>query len=153
MSAASPFGTKENTSISDRISANFNNVAPFNKATHNISFSFDFLGCRFKGQTREGHHGPILQIAAEIGKLPYSAEDAPLRRQIQALLLQSRALPHCRLAVATSQSLYCIAKIGISQPSTLIDLVSLSCSLMLETIPHLRALREILPSPYPSVTG
>lgn len=131
--------------ISHDIAEEMEKTPALGKPINNINFRFNLLGRTFQCQTREGHSGPVLQMAAALGHIPYSAENAVLRRQIHLIINETKILTHCRLAASAHQSIYCIGKVPLHTDINPIDLCALTCCVTLEALPYLRKISEILP--------
>jgi hypothetical protein len=131
--------------ISRDIAEEMDKTPALGKPINNVSFRFDLLGSTFQCQTREGQNGPMIQMAAEIGKIPYTAENSLLRRQVLDVINETKSLTHCRLAVSAHQAIYCIGKAPLARENNPIDLCALVCCLTMESLPYLRRIAEILP--------
>lgn len=110
-----------------------------------VEFSFSAYGLNFSCNTRLIEAGPILQIAAEIGSDPYTAEGAYLRDSAHAIIHASQSAPACRLMVSRQKRIYCVGRARLAQPWTPTALLSAAAGLILEVRPYLMVLRDILP--------
>ena len=111
----------------------------------NVVFSFQAYGLTFSANTRLIDTGPVLQIAADIGSDPYTAEGAALRDHAHAIIRASQGVPACRLMVSRQKRIYCVGRAAISEPWTPTSLLAAAAGLILEVRPYLLVLRDILP--------
>ena len=58
-----------------------------------VAFGFRACGLPFSAETRLTDTGPVLQIAADIGGDPYSAEGVEMREAVHAVIRSSHASP------------------------------------------------------------
>ena len=110
-----------------------------------VEFSFHAYGLNFSCNTRLIEAGPILQIAAEIGSDPYTAEGADLRDSAHAIIRASQDAPACRLMVSRQKRIYCVGRARLAEPWTPTALLTAAAGLILEARPYLMVLRDILP--------
>jgi hypothetical protein len=110
-----------------------------------VEFSFSAYGLNFSCNTRLIESGPILQITAEIGCDPYTAEGVHLRDSAHALIRASQEAPACRLMVSRQKRIYCVGRARVAEPWTPTALLTAAASLILEVRPYLLVLRDILP--------
>jgi len=111
----------------------------------NLTFGFKACGLPFSAETRLTESGPMLQIAAQIGDAPYSAEGVELRGTVHAIIRYSHASPSCRLMVSKQKRIYCIGKAHLGDTWTPTALLTVAAELVLEARPFLMVLREIMP--------
>ena len=119
-------------------------VALKNGSGH-VEFSFHAYGLNFSCNTRLIETGPILQIAADIGCDPYTAEGVHLRDSAHAIIRASQDAPACRLMVSRQKRIYCVGRARLAEPWTPTALLTAAASLILEVRPYLMVLRDILP--------
>ena len=110
-----------------------------------IEFAFHFLGMTFEANTRPTASGSVVQLSAEIGPLPFSAEGVATRRAVIAILDASQALSDARLVVSKSRWIYCIGKAGLPDDWEPKDVIAAATRLVLEVKPYLVMLQEALP--------
>jgi hypothetical protein len=110
-----------------------------------VVFGFKVCGLPFAAETSLTDTGPVLQIAAEIGGDPYSAEGVELREAVHAIIRSSHASPSCRLMVSKQKRIYCVGKAHLSESWTPTALLTVAAELVLEARPYLMVLRDILP--------
>ena len=110
-----------------------------------VAFGFKVCGLPFAAETRLTDTGPVLQIAAEIGGDPYSAEGVQLREAVHAIIRSSHVSPSCRLMVSKQKRIYCVGKAHLSESWTPTALLTVAAELVLEARPYLMVLRDILP--------
>lgn len=111
----------------------------------NVEFSFNAYGLSFSCNTRLIDAGPVLQISAEVGSDPYTAEGADLRDTTHAIIRASQGAPACRLIVSRQKRIYCVGRAHLTEPWTPTALLAAAAGLLLEVRPYLMALRDILP--------
>jgi len=110
-----------------------------------VEFSFNAYGLNFSCNTRLIEAGPILQIAADIGSDPYTADGADLRDNAHAIIRASQDAPACRLMVSRQKRIYCVGRARLPEPWTPTALLTAAASLILEVRPYLLVLRDVLP--------
>ena len=114
-----------------------------------IEFSFRFMGRRFEANTRPTASGMVLQLTAEIGPLPYSAEGGGIRSAVFSVIDQSQRMQGARLIVSEHRWIYCIGKAMLKEGWTQKEVLSASVRLALSAKPFLQILSEILPQRAP----
>jgi hypothetical protein len=110
-----------------------------------LEFSFRACGLLFSAATRLIESGPVLQIAAEIGGDPYSAEGANMRDAVHAIIRSSHTSPSCRLMVSRQKRIYCVGRARLDNTSTPTALLAAAAELILAARPYLMVLRDVLP--------
>lgn len=110
-----------------------------------VAFGFRACGLPFSAETRLAETGPVLQIAAEIGGDPYSAEGIEMREAVHAIIRSSHVSPSCRLMVSKQKRIYCVGKANLGETWTPTALLTVAAELVLEARPYLMVLRDILP--------
>jgi hypothetical protein len=110
-----------------------------------IEFSFRCAGRRFEANTRPTSSGMVLQLSAEIGPLPYSAEGSGIRSAVFAIIDRSQRMEGARLVISQHRWIYCIGKAMLKDGWTRNDVISASAQLALSCKPTLLLLSEILP--------
>lgn len=110
-----------------------------------VEFSFRAYGLTFSANTRLIESGPVLQIFANIGSDPYTADGSHLRDCAHAVIHASQDTPACRLMVSRQKRIYCVGRARISDPWTPATLIAAAAGLVLEVRPYLLVLRDILP--------
>jgi hypothetical protein len=111
-----------------------------------IEFAFNYLGITFEANTRPTAGGTVVQVAAKIAPLPYSAEGVTMRRAVIAILEASQVLPEARLVVSKHRWIYCIGKSALPGHWEPQDVIVAATRLVLEVKPYLRMLQEALPA-------
>jgi hypothetical protein len=111
----------------------------------NVEFGFRACGLPFSAVTRMTDSGPVLQIAAEIGAAPYTAEGVALREAVRAIIRSSHGSPSCRLMVSKQKRIYCVGRAHLDETWTPTALLTVAAELVLEARPYLRVLRDVLP--------
>lgn len=72
-------------------------VSPGASRAQNFIFHLD--GIPFEARRKEQEHGPLVQIQAVLGYLPYSQESRERRKAILKILQESRRLIHARFGL------------------------------------------------------
>lgn len=116
-----------------------------NNGKGSVEFFFNAYGLNFSCNTRLIEAGPILQIAAEIGGDPYTAEGADLRDSAHAVIRASQNAPACHLMVSRQKRIYCVGRARLGEAWTPTALLAAAAGLILEARPYLLVLRDILP--------
>jgi len=111
----------------------------------NVAFGFQACGLPFSAEARLTETGPLLQIAAEIGGEPYSAEGVAMREAVHAIIRASHTSSCCRLMVSKQKRIYCIGKAHLEETWTPTALLTAAAELVLEVRPYLMVLRDVLP--------
>jgi hypothetical protein len=111
-----------------------------------IEFAFHFLGLTFEANTRPTAGGTVVQIAAEVAPLPYSAEGVTTRRAAVAVIEATQVLHEVRLVISKHRWIYCIGKAALPTNWEPLDVITSATRLVLEVKPYLTILRETLPS-------
>jgi len=117
-----------------------------------IEFAFNYLGLTFEANTRPTASGAVVQVAAEIAPLPFSAEGVAARRTVIAIIEASQVMPEARLVVSKSRWIYCIGKAALPGDWEPLDVITAATRLVLEVKPYLVMLQEALPSRPKAVT-
>ena len=87
----------------------------------------------------------MLQISANIGGDPYTAEGVEMREAVHAVIRSSHASPSCRLMVSKQKRIYCVGKARLGENWTPTALLTAAAELVLEARPYLMVLRDIMP--------
>jgi hypothetical protein len=110
-----------------------------------VEFSFRACGLVFSAVTRATEPGAVLQVAAEVGPDPYSAEGAQMREAAHAIIRASQASPSCRLMVSRQKRIYCVGRTRLDETWTPTALLAAAAELVLAAKPYLTVLRDVLP--------
>ena len=110
-----------------------------------IEFAFQVLGRRFEANTRPTAAGMVLQLSAEIGPVPYSADGDGVRAAAFAVIDTSQLMDGMRLVISHHRQIYCIGKAMLKDGWKQNDVLSASARLALTAKPYLQMLSEILP--------
>jgi hypothetical protein len=116
-----------------------------NRERTNVAFGFRACGLPFSAETRLTDSGPVLQIAADIGGDPYTAEGVEMREAVHAVIRSSHTSPSCRLMVSKQKRIYCVGKAHLNESWTPTALLTVAAELVLEARPYLMVLRDIMP--------
>ena len=111
-----------------------------------IEFAFRVMGRRFQANTRPTAAGMVLQLSAEIGPIPYSAEGRSIRSAVFAVIDSSQLMDGARLVISQHRWIYCIGKAMLKDGWTHDDVISASVRVALTAKPYLQMLSEILPN-------
>ena len=111
-----------------------------------IEFAFNFLGLTFEANTRPTASGTVMQLAADIAPLPFSAEGVATRRAAIAVIDASQVMVEARLVISKSRKIYCIGRAALPNNWEPQDVVTAATRLVLQVKPYLVMLQEILPS-------
>jgi hypothetical protein len=111
----------------------------------NLAFGFRACGLPFSATTRLTESGPVLQVAADIGGDPYSAEGVEIREAVHAIIRSSHASPSCRLMISRQKRIYCVGKGRLDETWTPTAVLTVAAELVLEARPYLLVLRDVLP--------
>jgi hypothetical protein len=110
-----------------------------------IEFAFHFLGLTFEANTRPTASGTVVQIAAEVAPLPFSAEGVTTRRAAVAVIEASQVLHEARLVISKHRWIYCIGKAALPTNWEPQDVITSATRLVLAVKPYLVMLQEALP--------
>jgi hypothetical protein len=110
-----------------------------------IEFAFNYLGLTFEANTRPTASGTVVQVAAEVAPLPYSAEGVATRRAVIAIIDASQALSEVRLVISKSRWIYCIGKAMLPTQWEPQEVIVATTRLVLAVKPYLVILQEALP--------
>lgn len=111
-----------------------------------VEFGFRLMGLSFSANTRSTESGTVLQLSAEIGPVPYSAEGVGARRIALSIVDAAQLLPEARLVVSRGHQIYVIGKSALPDAWTVADAISASTRLVLQVKPYLTMLLEVLPN-------
>ena len=110
-----------------------------------VEFAFHYLGLTFEANTRPTASGTVVQVAAEIAPLPFSAEGVATRRAVIAIIDASQVMSEVRLVVSKNRRIYCIGKSALPTHWEPQDVIVAATRLVLEVKPYLGMLQEALP--------
>jgi hypothetical protein len=128
-----------------RLRVNADGTLQIGRKDGQIEFAFNYLGLTFEANTRPTASGAVVQVAAEVAPLPYSAEGVVTRRAVVAILDASQTLGEVRLVVSKSRWIYCIGKSALPDGWEPKDVIAAATRLVLEVKPYLTILQEALP--------
>jgi hypothetical protein len=111
-----------------------------------IEFAFNYLGLTFEANTRPTASGTVVQLAAEIAPLPFSAEGVVTRRAAIAVIDASQAVADVRLVISKTRRIYCIGRALLPTHWEPQDVITAATRLVLAVKPYLVTLQEVLPS-------
>jgi hypothetical protein len=110
-----------------------------------IEFAFRLMERRFVANTRPTSAGVVLQLSAEIGPVPYSADGTGIRSAIFAVIDTSQLMDGMRLVISQHRQIYCIGKAMLKDSWTQNDVLSATARLVLTAKPYLQMISDILP--------
>jgi len=119
------------------------------RADGHIEFGFRYLGFRFEANTRPTASGAVVQLSAEIGPLPFSAEGVGVRRSTLAIIDASQLMGDARLVISRHRWVYCIGKANLPDEWQPQHALAAATRLVLEVKPYLTMLAEVLPNKAP----
>jgi hypothetical protein len=128
-----------------RLQVNTNQALQIGRLDRQIEFAFRLMGLSFTANTRPADNGTVLQLSAEVGPVPYSAEGVGTRRSALSIIESAQMLPEARLVISRSRWIYVIGKSALSEDWSAADAISASTRLVLQVKPHLTMLLEVLP--------
>jgi hypothetical protein len=111
-----------------------------------IEFGFRLMGLKFAANTHPGEGLAVLQLSAEVGPVPYSAEGVAARRTALSIIESSQALPEARLIISRNRWIYVIGKSALSDAWTAAEAISATTRLVLQVKPYLTMLLDVLPN-------
>ncbi|HEX6979623.1 MAG TPA: hypothetical protein VF342_10010 [Alphaproteobacteria bacterium] len=115
-----------------------------------FSFRFDFEGATFTAEARPDRGDWIIDLTAELGPLPYSAESLAARTAIQALVAARAGSSGLHIDLDDAINLVIRGNVVVPQPVTPVALLTSITEALLELRPSLRRLAELLASATPS---
>jgi len=118
-----------------------------------FGFRFECLGLRFAASTRARKGKLCLQLAATVGPVPYTAESQDRRRDALAIMRATLALPHGRLGLSRDRQIEVAGEFPLSEPLTPVSVVSAAAELVLEIMPYLALLGEVVTAASPRTAG
>jgi len=119
------------------------------RADGQIEFAFHYLGFPFEANTRPTASGQMVQLSAEIGPVPFSAEGIGVRRAVLAIIDASQLMPEARLVISRHRWIYCIGKGALPPDWQPRHAIAATARLVLEVRPYLIMLSEALPNRAP----
>ncbi|MDJ0944174.1 MAG: hypothetical protein QNJ30_11945 [Kiloniellales bacterium] len=105
---------------------------------------FHYLGVPFDIEI-SGAGSDRISLAADLGELPYTAESPLGRHYAQQLVRAAGVLPHGRILIDDRQHLRLEAACPRPSPSTISQVLAAIAAMLLEALPYLRFLTEVLP--------
>lgn len=115
------------------------------RGSRNLAFSFIYRGLPFAGTLAEPADAP-LRLAAEFGKLPFTAELPEGRRRIRQIAVDSQRNPRVRFQITPAQDIRLLLEIRPPRPRTPVGLVAAVAAVLLEAKPHMEAMTAALAS-------
>lgn len=108
-----------------------------------VPFSFTWAGCAFQGRLEAGPK-PVIRLAARLGKLPFSAEDAPQRRRIRQWLRgEARAGRSITCDITPQGHVLLTTATAIRADLTAVSLLQSLTLILLALRPHLQCYRSL----------
>ncbi|MCG8593269.1 MAG: hypothetical protein MI785_02700 [Kiloniellales bacterium] len=109
-----------------------------------LQVRFHYLGVPFDIEI-SGAGSDEVRLAADLGELPYTAESPLGRRYAQRAILAAGALPHGRIFIDNRQHIRFEAACPRPSPLTISQVFAAIALMLLEALPYLRFLTEVLP--------
>ncbi len=109
-----------------------------------LHFRFHYLGVPFDVEI-PGAESSEIRLAADLGELPYTAESPIGRHYAQQLVRAAALLPHGRIFIDNRQHIRLEAACTRPIPSTISQVFAAIAVILLESLPYLRFLTEVLP--------
>ena len=109
-----------------------------------LQFRFHYLGVPFNVEIAGGGRNQI-RLASDLGELPYTAESPTGRRYAQQLVRAASLLPHGRIFIDGRQHICLEAACPRPSPCTIHQVFAAIAVMLLEALPYLRFLTEVLP--------
>jgi hypothetical protein len=109
-----------------------------------VAFHFTIDGMRFDGAVESRGDGRALTLTADLGVVPYTAEDRQARVDVNAVLAASRTdMAHGRLAISPDQHVRMAARIDVGAPMTPVKLLAAATEVVHAAMPWLKLVREM----------
>ncbi len=109
-----------------------------------LHFRFHYLGVPFDVEI-PGAESTAIRLFSDFGELPYTAESPLGRHYAQQLVRLAAVLPHGRVLIDSRQHIRLEATCARPSPSTISHVFAAIAAMMLEALPYLRFLTEVLP--------
>ncbi len=114
--------------------------------TRPFGFTFECLGLRFTASTRVRQGKLWLQLAANIGPIPYTAESMDRRRDTLAIMRSASTLPHGRVGISRDLQIEISGELQLIEPLTPVHVLSAAAELVLEIKPYAALLADFIPA-------
>lgn len=114
--------------------------------TRPFGFTFECLGLRFTASTRVRQGKLWLQLAANVGPVPYTAESMDRRRDTLAIMRSAATLPHGRVGISPDRQIEVSGELQLSEPLTPAHVLAAATELILEIKPYAALLADFLPA-------
>ncbi|MDJ0968307.1 MAG: hypothetical protein QNJ06_00300 [Kiloniellales bacterium] len=109
-----------------------------------LHFRFHYLGVPFDVEI-SGAESAEIRLLCDLGELPYTAESPVGRHYAQQLVRSAAVLPHGRIFIDSRQHIRLEAACPRPNPSTLSQVFAVIAAMLLESLPYLRFLTDVLP--------
>ncbi len=109
-----------------------------------LHFRFHYLGVPFDVEV-SGAESAEIRLLCDLGELPYTAESPVGRHYAQQLVRSAAVLPHGRILIDGQQHIRLEAVCARPTPSTISQVFAAIAVMLLESLPYLRFLTEVLP--------
>jgi len=106
-----------------------------------LDFTFNFLDIDFEVQVRGGDDGS-LQLAATLGRLPYTAENGWTRQFLQKVMTAASKLRRSRLTVDENNQIVLRGEAVPPAPRTPMSIMATLTALVVEAKPYLEMVAE-----------
>ena len=106
-----------------------------------MQFSFDYMGAVFDARL-DTAEAASLNLRANLGKLPYTAESSIARRVTLRLIACAGRLPRGRIFIDERDDLLLEADIAPPKPQTPVSIMAAVTALLLDAKPYLELVAE-----------
>lgn len=110
-----------------------------------FGFTFECLGLRFTASTRVRQGKLWLQLAANVGPVPYTAESVDRRRDTLAIMRSASTLPHGRVGISHDRQIEISGELQLSEPLTPVHVLSAAAEIILEIKPYAALIADFIP--------
>ena len=108
-----------------------------------LDFTFEFLGFVFAVHAETGEHHGRLRIFANLGHLPYTAEDPSRRADVSAIVTSAASVLNGRLRIAPDQRILLSDERHLDDPLTPASLLANTTGMLIEARPYLDLLAAV----------
>lgn len=109
-----------------------------------LTFSFDYQGVTFTAHGRRIGERFVMTVVADLGPLPFSAESAAARSQIQDIVAASALSVSPILTIDDSQAIRVETSFDLVQPVSPVSMLTMVTELLLTLKPMLERLGALL---------
>ena len=109
-----------------------------------LHIRFHYLGVPFEVEI-PGAESAEIRLHCDLGELPYTAESPVGRHYAQQLVRSASVLPHGRIFIDSQQHIRLETACPRPTPSTISQVFAAIAAMLLESLPYLRFLTDVLP--------